>query len=241
LAAGELSGQSGSVTAATDVRIGWTDLPDRVQHAVEEILHARVVEARSQPGGFSPGTADRVVTADGRRAFVKAAGLDLNPKTPGLHRQEAAVTAALPPQAPAPRLLGSYDDADWVALVLEDVDGRHPELPWQADEVKAALRMLEDLAVTCTPAPLPGLPDLRDQLADDFTRWPLLREDPPPDLDPWAAEHTGRLEELSTHGHAALAGDTIVHMDVRADNLLVRGDPDPRRGAGTGCASDRAG
>ena len=53
-------------------RISWTDLPGHVQAGVEEILGAPVVEATGQQGGFSPGTADRVRTATGRRAFVKA-------------------------------------------------------------------------------------------------------------------------------------------------------------------------
>jgi hypothetical protein len=69
------------------VRIGWTDLPGRFRQDVEAILSSPVVQVTSQPGGCSPGTADRVVTANGRHAFVKAAGLDRNPDTPGLHRQ----------------------------------------------------------------------------------------------------------------------------------------------------------
>ena len=56
--------------AASGVRVLWADLPLRVQAAVEEILGSPVVQAVSQPGGFSPGCADRIVTADGRRAFV---------------------------------------------------------------------------------------------------------------------------------------------------------------------------
>src|SRR6185437_5917666 len=97
-----------------------------VRAAVEGIVGGPVVAAQTQRGGFSPGTADRVRTADGRRAFVKAVSPAQNEFSAVLHRREAVVTAALPGYAPTPRLLGCYDDGDWVALVLEDIDGRHP-------------------------------------------------------------------------------------------------------------------
>jgi hypothetical protein len=119
------------VVEASGVRVPWHDLPPHVRVAVEEILGSPVVEAVSQRGGFSPGSADRVVTATGRRAFVKAVAGSINEGSPGLHRREIAVTASLPPTAPVPVLLGSHDDGDWVALVLTDVAGRHPRLPWQ--------------------------------------------------------------------------------------------------------------
>ena len=54
------------------MRIGWADLPERVRDEVQAIIGGEVVSAVSQSGGFSPGTADRVVTTNGRRAFVKA-------------------------------------------------------------------------------------------------------------------------------------------------------------------------
>src|SRR5690349_10831175 len=132
------------MVVASGVRIRWSDLPSSVRHAVEEILGGPVVEAVPQAGGFSPGTADRVRTADGRRAFVKAVSAALNKDSPGLHRQEARVTAALPTSAPTPRLLGMHDDGDWVALVLNDVEGRHPDWRDPAD-VKAARDALGDL------------------------------------------------------------------------------------------------
>jgi hypothetical protein len=80
------------------------DVPDRVRAAVEGHLGSPVLAAVNQRGGFSPGTAARVRCADGTRAFVKAVGAGLNPDSPRLHRTEGAVAAALPPEAPVPRL-----------------------------------------------------------------------------------------------------------------------------------------
>ena len=83
---------------------------------------------------------------------------------------------------------------------------------------------LVTLAETCTPTPLTDVPDLREELAEDFAGWVAMREEPPADLDPWAAQHLELLEELSALGLAAVGGDTLVHGDVRADNMLVRPD-----------------
>ncbi|WP_433076220.1 phosphotransferase family protein [Dactylosporangium sp. CA-052675] len=204
---------------ASGVRIGWADLPGGVRAAVEDILGEPVASAVSQAGGFSPGTADRVVTATGRRSFVKAVGAALNPDSPALHRAEAAVVAQLPPGLPTPPLLGTHDDGDWVALVYADVDGRHPHTPWRDDEAAAVLEALRALAV-----PVRNLPKLQDGTVEDFAGWRAVAADPPATLDPWAARHLDLLAELSERGHAALAGDALVHGDVRADNLLIRPD-----------------
>jgi hypothetical protein len=212
------------MVTASGTRIGWTDLPDHVRAAVEAILGGPVLEARSQPGGFSPGTADRVVTADGTRAFVKAVSPDQNELSPDMHRREGEISAALPRGTPAPKLLGRYDDGHWIVLVLTDVAGRQPHTPWQADEIRAVITALEQLAIAATPAPPVGLEPLTERLAEDFGGWARLRVDPPAQLNPWAAAH---LDELCTTADRALiasAGDTLVHLDIRADNLLLSDD-----------------
>lgn len=213
----------GSLRAA-GVRIGWVDLPDHVRRAVEAILGGRVVEAVSQVGGFSPGTADRVRTAEGLRAFVKAVSPALNEHSPVLHRAEARITAALPASAPVPRLLGHYDDGEWIVLVLQDIEGRQPATPWLADDLRRVLAVLDDLAALCTPAPVADLPDAAAMLAEDLTCWWRVAADPPAGLDPWVAEHLDELCVRGDRGLAALVGDTLVHADVRADNVLLGPD-----------------
>lgn len=212
------------MTSASGVRIGWADLPHDVRSAVEEIVGGAVVEAVSQVGGFSPGTADRVRTADGRCAFVKAVSPAQNERSPELHRQEARVTAALPASVPAPQFLGCYDDGEWVALVLQDIEGRHPATPWVSDELDRVLTVLDDLAGSLTPPPLPGLETAADLLAEDFGGWRRISADPPADLDPWTARHLDELRALADRGLAALTGDTLVHTDIRADNVLLSPD-----------------
>ncbi|WBB67088.1 phosphotransferase [Micromonospora sp. WMMD812] len=209
------------MTALTKSRVGWAELPDHVRAAVQEILGDRVVEAVSQPGGYSPGSADRVRTASGRRAFVKAVSPAQNPDSPRMHRAEARVAAALPASAPTPRLLGCHDDGDWVALVFTDADGRHPATPWRADELATVLSTLEAMAVALTPNPVSHAPTAAEQLAYDFAGWHRIAADPPARLDPWARTHLDELRAAADSGLAALAGDTLCHVDLRADNLLV--------------------
>jgi hypothetical protein len=210
------------VTHTAHVRLGWGDLPAQVRAGVEDLLGGAVVEAAGQPGGFSPGVADRVRTASGRRAFVKASGVDLNATTVELHRREGRVVAALPPGVPAPGLLGVYDDGRWVALVLRDVPGRHPRTPWEPAELSAVLAALDDLAARCTPAPelsVPPRPLGASEIISGGARaWRRLAT---ADLDPWAAANLDLLTALADEAAPLLAGDTLVHLDIRADNLLV--------------------
>src|SRR5260370_11525312 len=117
-------------------------LPLSVKRAIEERMGSSVVEAVTQPGGFSPGLAARVRTSDGSRCFVKAVSELANPDTPGMHRREAVVVAALPPEAAVPRLLWTYDEGGWVALGFGDVDGRTPAQPWRDGELRMGVDRL---------------------------------------------------------------------------------------------------
>jgi hypothetical protein len=223
-----VSTETGTGTAGTAVRITWSDLPPGIRARAEQIIGGRVVEAHSQTSGFSPGTADRIRTDDGRRAFVKAVTPTINAHSAGLARQEMRITAALPGHAPTPRMLGGFDTGDWIVLILEDVDGRHPRLPWSDHDIDTVLTGLVDLAAALTPTPLTDVPRACDHLAGDFDGWNRIAADPPADLDPWARAHLPALRASAARGLAATAsGATLTHCDIRADNILVRDDGRP--------------
>jgi aminoglycoside phosphotransferase (APT) family kinase protein len=211
---------------ATGLRLAWGDAPAWLRAEVEDRLGGRVVEAITQPGGFSPGVAARLRLADGRRAFVKAVGPEPNPDSPGVHRGEARVMAALPRSAPAPRMLWSLDQHGWVALAFEDVDGAQPALPWRPGDLRRVLEVVAAMAVALTPAPA-GIPLIADRLHDSFTGWRDLAaarsagDDDLAGLDPWAARHLDRLAALEAGWPAATEGPTLLHSDLRADNLLL--------------------
>jgi aminoglycoside phosphotransferase (APT) family kinase protein len=197
-----------------------------LHEAVAERLGGRVVEAVTQTGGFSPGAAARLRSAEGSRAFVKAVGPTPNSGSPDIYRAEIRVAAALPASTPAPRLLESYDRDGWVALLFEDVAGTMPAQPWDADELDRVLKALARLAESLTPSPV-GPPGAAERLAGTFQGWRRLLEAGPAELDrldPWARRHLPELAALEEHWRAAVAGDTLAHCDLRADNLLLTPD-----------------
>lgn len=213
---------------AEGVRLDWLAIPAPVRAAVEERLGSAVEAAHSQPTGFSPGVAARLQLADGRRCFAKAVGPEPNPDTPTFHRREARIVAALPPSAPVPRLLTTYDEGEggWIVLVFDEVAGWHPAQPWRTDELDRVLHALGKLAETLTPSPLapPLVSTASEAFATRLCGWRLLSEEEPSHLaalDAWSQRHLAALIQLEALAPAAVAGQTLLQFDVRADNMLL--------------------
>jgi hypothetical protein len=210
---------------AVGVRLPYAAVPAAVHDWVERELGSAVVATVEQVGGMSPGCATRVTCADGTRAFVKAVGAELNPDTPGLFRREVGVLEHLGGHEFWARLLAAYDDGDWVALLIEDVEGRHPDFT-DAAELEAVLAGTDRLsAVLSERGDVPPSVDLVD-VAHRFRVWaeslttlvdapaeaPVpawLRTDP----DGWADVLREHAERPMPH---------VVHWDIRIDNLLRR-------------------
>lgn len=220
---------------AAGAHLPYGAVPEPVRVWVEETLGSPVVMTLEQTGGMSPGCVTRLVCADGTRAFVKAVGTELNPDSPSLHRREVLALGLIGSHPLWADLLASYDDGGWVALLLEDVEGHHPDL---ADDttMERLLEATDDLGrvlrdrVPEPPAPPPGagLPLYRPGLTDlraVFEGWQVGLDhagELPVDLVPrWLVE---RATELRA-GLAALAEVSmtqLVHYDIRNDNLLQR-------------------
>lgn len=194
--------------------------------AIERVCGAPVTEARNQPGGFSPGVAARVRCADGTAWFVKAASGEVNADTPQMHRREARVLAGLDRliaagRLPAPRLRGTAESGPWFALVADDVDGRQPSLPWHDGELSAVLAAVDQLAETRTPATV-TVPAVSEYLETEFNGWRTLARAPGDDrIDPWSRARLPELAALEATWAGHAAGDTLLHGDIRADNLLL--------------------
>ena len=216
---------------AAGVRVPYAFIPAAARAWVDDLLGSPVVSTAEQVGGMSPGNATRVVCADGTRAFVKGVGAELNPDSPVIHRREVTVLTMLGRHELWAGLLGAYDEDGWVVLVLEDVDGVHPDLADDAtmDLLLAGVEQLPvvlDEKVPVVPAPDPtadGLNDLRVRFAAWAAAFPLLNEVPERLAPRWLVE---RADELGARV-AALAEQPfqhLVHWDIRNDNLLQRPD-----------------
>lgn len=209
---------------AVGVRADYARIPDAVRSWVEATLGSPVVQADTQRGGMSPGCAARLLLADGSRAFIKAVGSSLNPGTPSLFRTEIRVLAALPAVPWRAMLRASYDDGDWVAMLLDDVDGRHPN--WSAaGDVRAVLAAVERQTTELSLVPF-GLQ--LTSAGEQAERWSETLRDATPEelsaLPDWLDPAAERLLELLDSLPRWLSGDTMCHWDVRNDNLLIRPD-----------------
>lgn len=204
-------------------RLEWAHLPPHLRRLVAERCGSPVVGAVSQGAGFTPGFASVLTCEDGSRHFVKAASHKAQRMFAAAYREEARKLAALPRDAPAPRLLWTHDDEDWMVLATEYVAARAPRRPWRADDLTACVAMAEQMAGTLTPVPA-GL--AVDDFATEFDGWPAYWEQlraAPPGL-PGFAEHAGEAAALAARFREVTGGTTLVHTDIRDDNLLLAED-----------------
>ncbi len=206
---------------AQGVRLDFYTVPAHIRTALESWLGSPIISVESQASGFSPGVAARLRTADNRGLFVKIAGPTPNPDVPEFHRREHRVTAALPPHAPVPRLLWTLDENDWVVLAFEEIDGHQPAQPWRDDELTRVVDAMVELADALTPSPLTDIIPASEKIEADICGYRMLRDNTPPGLDAWSLRHLDALAELEDSAKSAVAGDTLLHFDVRADNMLL--------------------
>jgi Phosphotransferase enzyme family len=200
-------------------RVEWSHLPPRLRQAIEAEVGAPVTGVESRTSGFTPGLASVLTCEDGSRHFVKAASTKAQRMFAEAYREEARKLEELPAEAPAARLLWTLDVDDWFALGLEHVPARQPRRPWRQDDLDASLDTLELVADLLTPAPAGlGLDDIATDFAAFPGYWDHLRTHRPdlPHLEE-AAELAGRYREV-------VGGNTLVHTDVRDDNILIRPD-----------------
>jgi hypothetical protein len=200
-------------------RLEWPFLPPHVRRLVEQHCGSPVVDAVSQGSGFTPGFASVLTCDDGSRHFVKAASTKAQRAFADSYREEARKLAALPADVPAPKLLWVHDADDWLVLGLEYVEARAPRRPWRADDLDAALDMLEETAAALTPAPRGlALDDFATEFADFPGYWDYVRTARPnlPHLEETAA--------LAARFREVVTGSTLVHTDVRDDNILIATD-----------------
>jgi hypothetical protein len=216
---------------AEGVRLDWLAIPAAVRSAVEQQLGSAVEGAQSQPTGFSPGVAARLRLADGRGFFAKAVGPAPNPDSPAIHRREARIVAALPANVAVPRLVATYDEGEngWIVLVFEEVAGWHPAQPWRMDELDRVIAAMGELAEALTPSPLAAsiVGAASDRFTTNICGWRRLAQEKPSHLDQldgWTQRYLTRLIALEALAPASVAGETLLHFDIRADNLLLNGE-----------------
>jgi aminoglycoside phosphotransferase (APT) family kinase protein len=188
-----------------------------------------VVRAESKRGGFSPALASVLHFADGTSLFVKAVGPEINPDSPDFLRKELKVAPLLPDDAPVSTFRWSFDEGrdGWVALAFDVVDGRPPHTPWVAAELNLVIEAMIHLADSLTPSPVAanaiGRTDATWKMFNQ-QKWAAFYAEFPDSLDAWSRRNIDRLIEREAAAAHVSDGETLLHIDLRADNMLLTED-----------------
>lgn len=206
------------IIGADRLRPEWNTLPQALRASVLDAIGGTYVSDAPAHGGFGAGYAG-IVTTSNRTVFVKACGADGHSDSLSLLRTEIGVVQ-LVPSTVGPEVHAALDDETGAALILTALDGRHPGAPWQPDDLHLIADSIGRLAASPAPA---GLPRAELDLVPAFTRWADIAADPRlSDTLPDAIR--SRLSDLLCieSGFAeTISGDTIMHNDLRPDNILI--------------------
>lgn len=208
---------------AVGVRVPYADVPQEVRGWVDACL-GPVEVVTAHRGGMSPGAAATLRATSGRKFFVKATGAELNEQTLNLFRSEIGVLGSLPPVPYRPALIDAYDDGRWVALLLEHVDGRYPDMDDHDEASAVEAVVLAQMAELTPPPGAVDVPHLTETASRWQQRWQQVRIEPSRYVPPWAAAMTDALATRIDRLVTRLPATTLCHFDVRDDNLLIKVD-----------------
>ena len=162
-------------------------------------------------GGYTPALRQLATLADGSTAFVKTPTNDV---TRRMLVAEIAAYEAIGPQRFCPRVL----DASPERLVLEDLRHGHWPPPWRDGDIERVLETMKLVAAT----KVPSLPTFGARWGDAVDMWTHV------DVDAVAALGFDRadVEALTKAGlgieaTASFAGEALVHLDLRSDNMCL--------------------
>jgi phosphotransferase family enzyme len=169
--------------------------------------------ARVVRKGYSLNEHWTVTFADGTNAFLKLARIHPSPQW---LRDEAAILATVQGRS-VPRFI-AFEDGREPLLVLEDLMPARWPPPWHEGDVEAVLAALAE--VSEEHADVPPLAH------EEWNGWREVAADPEPFLSTGLRD-AAWLERMlpalvAAADRAPLAGDALLHCDVRSDNLCVK-------------------
>ncbi len=196
-------------------------LPDSLRQQVEETLGKKILRAERVGGGYTPARRLRLGLENGGSVFVKAATIG---QTGEWLRTEAQVYAALAGSPFLAERIAWHDSDGETFLVLEDLSDAHWPPPWtpaQIDGVRHAILLVAASRNRISFA-LTRIEDDRE----GFASWHKVARDPEPFLslglcsEAWLEAALPIL--IVAEADAPLAGDDLLHLDLRSDNVCFR-------------------
>lgn len=197
----------------TPARPSWSSIPGSLRDAVTART-GPVAHAETPSGGFTAGFAALLRLADADRVFVKALPTD-HPMAAS-YRHEAASADCLPRGLPAPVLRWHTESDGWIILGFDAIEGQHPRIAPPAPDLPAVLQ-----AITAAQLPALTLPGYGGRIGPWLGGWAEIAAAPPDGLGSWVTAHLADFAAAETTWLPAAAGTTVVHGDVRADNMLI--------------------
>ncbi|NKE58513.1 hypothetical protein FXN61_17470 [Lentzea sp. PSKA42] len=188
----------------------WEDLPAEVRDAVARRT-GRVSASERVTGGVNSDFTAALDTAHGR-FFCKATSA--TSRTAWMLRNELTVHPHLPDIAPA--LHWHVDTGNWLVLGFEHVDGRHPDFSPGSPDVTPTVDAVSDLHAKLTPCPAKVA-----SFAEHWRQLSAWQRIDPEGVDPWTRQHIDRFREMERQALDLAKGDTLLHTDLHALNVLV--------------------
>ena len=220
-----------------EAKPAWSAVPLEVRRESERRLRSRVTRATIAYGGYAPSATFRLLLANGKRAFFKAAyplpkdSVVIIP----VDKEEKRYVALAPFTGRfVPRIFASFRLAGWHVLLMEDL-GPPTMPPWSPDKVRRAARSYARFHQSTCGKTLPrwlsrtqhhafgvywdrlaktgqldGTASLARRHADDAREW----------LDVALPVLRDTERDLSR----ARRPFALLHFDTRSDNLRLLGD-----------------
>lgn len=192
------------------------------QHVVDTVaalMRTHPVAWAPVHGGYTQAGRWIVRFQDDSTAFAKVGTTE---QTAGWLREEYVIYSAITASF-MPELLG-WDGGEVPILVLEDLSAARWPPPWSRETVDRVMHTLAEVACTRPPQGLPELESLRAALSG----WTVVAAGPRPFLslrlcsEDWL--EIALPELVRAESEAVLAGDRLVHLDVRSDNICFAAD-----------------
>lgn len=219
--------------AGVEAKPAWRHVPPAVRERTEAALSERVTRASRAWGGYSPTPTFRLLLADGRRAFFKAASPESTAFARTAHGREERVYEELPDRIGgwSPRRIASFEVADWRVLLLEDV-GPKSAPPWTPGVARHVAQSLGLFHASTAGQHLPDWiprPDSHPALGirpaawsfapDDVARLVGLAIRREREAEAWLDAHLAVLRDTAATIADARFARALLHVDVRSDNL----------------------
>ncbi len=208
-------------------RLAFSDIAEHVHIWLKNTFGSYKV-TYEYGGGLSPGCAASIITSDNTPLFIKAAQENSSDATVALFRHEHHVLMSLPPASYRPKLVGAYDSNNWVALVIEHIDGSYPDFT-DATTMDTVAEMITCQAAELSPFPQSlNVLSLKDATQWWVPRWEEIRNNPsqfiPEQFVDFITETNVETNQRFERTKNSLHSETVCHFDIRNDNLLIQPD-----------------